>query len=454
MLTTTLAALACLAPQDPPTGIFMEQATVVQDPTASNPNELRYVPQGPGPVNPILFGQLLPQFYRNQMLPTVGTNVELSAFSAGGDRIPCNETTGEADIEFSLVQWGFLKFVVGGITNNSDPQYVGELNGPGGVEADIFTYWHPGSEIPDDYVDVVEKARDGLGMGLNRISGMDHVLAGLVLTDEIADDAEELSQRIYFTISPATLAAYDLTAWFYDESGVQQDEHSATILMIERDGSTWLPPVVFKRYDELGLDPTDEISALCVDEHSHRILVGTRTARRELWIANFGPDFAYDQGYRGEYLAPGGGSFARGPLKLNTGESVEAACSGDPGDDTTDFEELFHHRTGMPQGIKNTPRQDYEVAVSRAYDQTTRTDLVDIFVGNLRTIPGNANFVTVVYYIDDRPVGVDLVDPQVTTILKHSESVPTFLPPLEWNVRVEVFSGTNRYPSLTYAILL
>lgn len=425
MILSTLATVSLLTPQGPGTGLLLERAVVVQDRTLE-PAVLYRVPEGPEAVTPVPLGQFESRFGPDELLPPTPRPIEFGSFSSGTSRIVVN-TLGVADPATADADWGYLYFSLGNVGPNSQQLFLDEVAGPGGIGGDIFTYWIPGSEVPDDFVGITEKARDGLNMGLAGIRGMDQNLAAVGLADDVATIAVSVVDTFYFTINANTLG-YAPSSWF-----AGSPRSSATILKVEWAEISsgvwdWTTPAPHLTFDDLDISQADEITALAIDELDHEVLLGTSTGK-QMWVAIYEPDWAAAI-YRGPYLSQFGGEFAAVELELDPADVFSGFCYTDPGGDTSEVEKLTRLTFGRPQIDLAIMRPCYEMSVSRGIGAQAANDVVKVYLGGLTCVPFSGSTLGVAIYLNRVQYGMLFVRPQnVSEVVEFVIPVPGNLPP-------------------------
>ncbi|MCA8976938.1 MAG: hypothetical protein KDC98_19600 [Planctomycetes bacterium] len=365
--------------------MLIERAVVVQDP--SQGTALRRVPEGPGPVSPSLLQIDSPRFDPAVMFPNVG-GIRFGSFS-GGTSVIVADVEGHADIT-GATQWGYLYLAVSGANSGSHPQFQSAAAGPGGIAADTFNYVFTGSSLAGDYVGILEKARDGVDMGLTDISGLDQNLAALGLAPALAGAAEALNSDFYFTVAPGSLP--QVYQWFS-----RGNPSSATIFKIQWSETTqqWSPPVEFLTYEELGLDETIEITGLAIEPAEGEVLLATSTEGMKLWFVRYEVGWIMPPLIVGPYRTGNGDDVADVLLQLGPGNHITALCASDPNTEVTALATLQAQTLAIPIEDSRTDRPCFDLAASRSRNRRTDADQVSIFVSAVSCVAGNPNYFVV-----------------------------------------------------------
>jgi hypothetical protein len=210
----------------------------------------------------------------------VGTPPDVDAVSIGLDWILADNSTGKVAIPRD--RWATLLFsVTPGTMGKEGGAIRTETGRPDGAAADVFSFWLPGSTIPNELVARTQRAVDsrevdlGLRSTNNDIDGLDLFIPMYGLEPAVLAMLP-IEPRIFFSVSAATLGRAPLT-WFGGGKA-----SAATVLSVRWivGTKTWSCPSPFLTYAQLGLDVEEDLDALALDLENQRVLFSTKTSRR------------------------------------------------------------------------------------------------------------------------------------------------------------------------------
>ena len=148
----------------------------------------------------------------------------------------------------------------------------------GSVGAALFSWVVPGSILPPQLVGQTQRSHSRQDLGLAPLAEVDAIDLPLVLgLDQTSLNSLETgflplvgtAQRIYFTVSTATLNAIPVAWW-----GPGGLPSGATILCVTRAMPTaaWSVPTVYAHFFQLGLQQNEDIDALAIDAPTQKVL--------------------------------------------------------------------------------------------------------------------------------------------------------------------------------------
>lgn len=214
----------------------------------------------------------------------------------------------------------------------------------GDVGAALFSYVLPGSFLPNQLLDVVERSHSKRDLGLGGVSpdvdGLDFPIAlGLDQQLNVNGPAVAIEpgfaplintpETIYFTVSHATKGLVP-ASWWQIPGGPTTAPSGATIFVTLRSSinSTWSPPHVFYPYYDLGLGVNEDIDALAYSTPTERLLFSVvGTLRDQFLFLDLSTDGAMP--VPNPVTKPGGTPISQSVGKLQT-DDVDAICTLDP----------------------------------------------------------------------------------------------------------------------------
>ncbi|HEX5050747.1 MAG TPA: hypothetical protein VFZ65_03145 [Planctomycetota bacterium] len=214
----------------------------------------------------------------------------------------------------------------------------------GSVGAALFSWILPGSNLPMQVVNRVERShsREELGLPTTGSAEVDSIDFPLVLglDQGLAVSGTSIvrepgfnglisnPQAIYFTVSHGTRGLVPLPWWNY--LGTPTLASGATILVVLKSspGGPWTTPHVFKPYYTLGLLRDEDIDALAYDEVREKLLYSTvGTMHDQFLFADFSTDGA---AIAQPVMMPNGGGHASDAIGKAQTDDVDAICTLDP----------------------------------------------------------------------------------------------------------------------------
>lgn len=261
-----------------------------------------------------------------------GHEIAIDGISSGGDVAP-TDSYGVAAVDTlpDSGAWQAISFSV--------------RTTPGLKAADIFTYALDGSDLPANFVDLVELAEDAVlaGMGPNQdLAGLDGatmaVWAGML--DSIADT--DGNYMLLFSLSSASIAAATPAALDYFFGGANPSGAMILGTKWRFDGNewSWTNPEIAYTPQELQLSDSDEIDGFLYDRGHNRLIYTTMKAPGEtdrLWVMILDePLLPTDPDYPGfpryEYSDPTGGLVTdKIGEQIGVEWDIDAICGWDPG---------------------------------------------------------------------------------------------------------------------------
>jgi len=270
----------------------------------------------------------------------------------------------------------------------------------------------------------------------------------LMLDPDIAEIAEDETETFYFTVTEESLWAAP-PAWF-----TTTNPSAATILKIKWNSQSeeWSQPEPHLTWEDLGLQEDDEITALAVDGTTFKVLAGTNSNQRQLWLASYEDETWQSSTYLGTYRDQGGESFAKNKLRLRPSDRFSGICAGDPGGDMGPGELLIRRTLGIPKR-QRIQRPCYEISVSRDFDAATNSDFINIYLGSLECLPSPA--VTVLFYLEGIQTGLNFINlqgPSGYQVRRYRLTVPAGWPPSPLRIAAEVRTLSRSYRSHWFEI--
>ncbi|MBK8101446.1 MAG: hypothetical protein IPK26_30565 [Planctomycetes bacterium] len=212
-----------------------------------------------------------------------GSGLDVDDISVGQDQLLIGP---DGFISVPQGRWGALTFSVRAGTQGLRGSRLRTEAQAGVVGADVFSWVLPGSILPVELTDAVERASDRSELGLTGAAAEVDALDGLLPLgiDQSDLDGFESAQfqnllpvpyTIYFTLS-STAASAAPPSWF---QGTPRS--GATILCVQSSvpGGPFSAPSVWKRFDELGLTQADDIDALAIDRGTGKVVFSLKSRR-------------------------------------------------------------------------------------------------------------------------------------------------------------------------------
>ncbi len=203
-----------------------------------------------------------------------------------------------------------------------------EVNAADGALGDLFSYVVRNSDLPNEMVEVLERANDSAELGLPRgadIDALDHFVSqfqqGPILRGLLLDPP-----TMFFTVSQATLNRVPQAPnndWF---GGTPPS--AATIFQVRRASVTagWTCPRVWKTFADLGLRQADDIDALAVDLRNQKILFSTTSPlRNPILVLDYSQESANPVPYSDQNGVP-----ISDKIDMVEDDDVDAICAIDP----------------------------------------------------------------------------------------------------------------------------
>ena len=261
-LVTSLALLVTsgMAQDPPPAGNLAEIPVFLTASGTADECELHHVNLGGMSAAPVKLE--LPEYGRDPMFPN--TALKMAGFSRGVAFFPLEW---DAEHEQLLLkpqdtQWSFVMFAVQAGTVGQDEMY------PPSAEKHIYAY-QDGSDVPEHLRGRVEVVRNGDEMGVDAVRGIDSYAFTRLLGSDTGDEG---NLTIYFSL-------------YADSIPENSDYRPCDIYKKTYNGESWSGIQTYLTAEQLGLDPTDQIDAVCVDEDRGYLLLSVKNAGqpKELW---------------------------------------------------------------------------------------------------------------------------------------------------------------------------
>ncbi|MFK7742235.1 MAG: hypothetical protein AB8H80_18115 [Planctomycetota bacterium] len=259
-------------------------------------------PSGFGQTPPVQFGPnqaLAPDLRRIVTAYGASPDLDLDDYSSGRDDLLIDS---EGVLDIDPHEWSIWSFSLRDGAVGVPGSRIAEQAIEGDVGAALFSYVLPGSGLPPEVVGRVERSHSRQDLGLAGAASLDvdgidqPIVLGLdqasIPTGFFAATEPNWSSllgqpKLYFTVSSATVHLVPTSWW----GGTTPS--GATVFVVRPAATTvgWLPPVVFRSYEELGLDPAEDIDALAIDEPNEKILFSVvGTARDQFLFLQLGAD--------------------------------------------------------------------------------------------------------------------------------------------------------------------
>jgi hypothetical protein len=291
------------------------------------------------------FGQTTPNQFASTLasapdlraiLTTHGAPAALDCddYSTGMDDILVDEN---GVISFPPYLWSVWSFSVRQGSIGSPGSSVAREAATGNVGSALFSYVLPGSNLPDEVVDVVERSHSGADLGLPgsniEIDGVDQPLM-FGIDQALANNGNSVIREPGFLAlqqTPATIlfSVSDATKHLVPSIWWQNSAPSgATIFYTEISpfSSGWLPPQPFLTYADLGLDQDEDIDALAVDLSDEKLLFSvTGNARDQFLFFGYGTD-----GTQPIPVVKASGVPISQSVGIDSDDDVDAICTLDP----------------------------------------------------------------------------------------------------------------------------
>jgi hypothetical protein len=344
LVAVPLVCLACVCAQQPVQGVLAGSPTGVQidGGITATDAEMRVRTNGfTGPLLSFPVGQNLPnlrEILQGSWPGAMGPfAVDLDDTSNGRDDVLIDEN---GVLAVPTSNWAVLSFSLrqGALGVPGSPIAVEAA--AGSIGAALFSWLLPGTAVlPSQLVGghaQLSHSRQVLGLAAGaEVDGVD--IPVVLGRDQSALGTLETNfhllipspQAIYFTVSSASAASTVTPDQWWSPGTPAANRSGATILRVIRSSpfGAWQGPMVWRRWADLGLNQSEDIDALAVDDTAQKVLYSvTGSARDQFLFADFSTD--------GGPPPPVPVTTAQGPISGQVGKAqnddVDAVCTLDP----------------------------------------------------------------------------------------------------------------------------